>query len=50
MLTYIEPITADEWRRLKATTRHRQYLARQLELDEDANAWLATVECDTRSA
>ncbi len=33
-MTYYQPPSLEEWRRIKAATRHRQYLARQVELDE----------------
>ena len=41
------PLTIEDWRALKAATRHRRYLARLAEADEaSADAWLAAVERD----
>ena len=44
------PLSYDDWRALKAATRHRRYLERMAEADEaTADAWLAAVERDDRT-
>ncbi len=44
------PLTYDDWRALKAATRHRRYLERMTAADEvSAAAWLAAVERDDRT-
>ena len=44
MLTY--PLTLDEWRALKRATRHRRYIERQVELDEDDTAYVDALDRD----
>ena len=41
------PLTYDDWRIIKATTRYRQFLERQAAADEaSADAWLEAVDRD----
>ena len=47
MTYYPEPLTLDEWRALKAATRHRRYVERQIALDEGDREFWAAVERDT---
>ena len=42
-----QPLTYDDWRRIKAATRYRQFLERQAAADEaSADAWLEAVDRD----
>ena len=44
------PLTVEDWRALKAATRHRRYLERMAEADDASAAdWLAAVERDDRT-
>ncbi len=41
------PLTYDDWRRIKAATRHRRYLERMAEADDaSADAWLEACRRD----
>ena len=45
-----QPLTYDDWRRIKSATRHRRSLERMAEADEaSADAWLAAVARDDRT-
>ena len=47
-MTWLDTLpTYAEWRIIKATTRWRQSLERQRELDDDTTAWLEAVKRDS---
>ncbi len=46
-MLYPQSLTYDDWKRIKAATRHRRYLERMTSADEAGEAeWLAAVARD----